>query len=157
MVGDGENRYQFVYAQDLVNACIKALQYNKSEIFNIGSDNVESFNKVYRYVIEQTNSKSKLVHMPKWLMILGMKICFALRISPLGPYQYKMISANFVFDTTKIKQKLGFQSTLKNEEMLLKAYNYYHTHKQDILNRTNVSAHKSVAKMGIIKLIKLIS
>ncbi len=157
MVGDGENRYQFIYAQDLVNACIKALQYNKSDIFNIGSDDVKSFNEVYEYVIQQANSKSKLVHMPKWFMVLGMKICFALGISPLGPYQYKMISANFVFDTTKIKQKLSFTPTLRNEEMLLKAYNYYHMNKNDILHRTNVSAHKSVAKMGIIKLIKLIS
>ena len=157
MVGDGENKYQFIYAKDLANACIKALDYNKTAVFNIGSDDVKSFNEVYKYVINNTGSKSRLVHMPKGFMTLGMKICYMLGISPLGPYQYKMISANFVFDTTKIKQELGFEPTLKNEEMLLKAYNYYHQNKESIKHRKNVSAHKSVASMGIIKLIKIFS
>lgn len=157
MVGDGKNRYQFIYAKDLVNACIKALDYNETEIFNIGSDDVKSFNEVYNYVIRKANSKSKLIHMPKAFMEFGMKICYFLGISPLGPYQYKMISANFVFNTNKIKEKLGFKPTITNEEMLLKAYKYYHLNKNEIKNRKNVSAHKSVAKMGIIKLIKLLS
>jgi hypothetical protein len=87
-------------------------------------------------------------------MILAMKICFWLGISPLGPYQYKMIASSFVFDTSKIKQKLGFVPTLKNEEMLLRAYEFYHKNKEEILNRKNVSAHNSVAKMGVIKILK---
>lgn len=157
MVGDGENKYQFIYAKDLANACIKALDYNSTDIFNIGSDDVKSFNKVYEYVIEKANSKSKLVHTPKKFMEFCMKVCYKLGISPLGPYQYKMISANFVFDTTKIKEKLGFNPTLKNEEMLFNSYNYYHKNKDEILNRTNVSAHKSVASMGIIRLLKFFS
>ena len=86
-----------------------------------------------------------------------MKICFALGISPLGPYQYKMIASNFIFDTTKIKEKLKWHPTLTNEEMMLRAYNYYHQNKQEILHRKNVSAHSSVAKMGIIRLIKWLS
>jgi hypothetical protein len=43
---------------------------------------------------------------------------------------------------------------LKNEEMLLRAYEFYHQNKQEILQRKEVSAHNSVAKMGIIKLLK---
>lgn len=154
MVGDGKNIYQFIYAQDLVKAFELALDAPYSDIFNIGSDDVKSFNEVYNYVIEHSGSKSRLLHFPKWPMILAMKICFWLHLSPLGPYQYKMIASNFVFDTSKIKQKLGFKPTLKNEEMLLKAYEYYHQNKQEIANRKNVSAHNSAAKMGIIRLLK---
>jgi nucleoside-diphosphate-sugar epimerase len=157
MVGDGKNRYQFIYAKDLVQACISALNYNKTEVFNIGSDDVKTFNEVYEFVISKANSKSKLVHTPKKFMEFCMKAAYKLGVSPLGPYQYKMISASFVFDTTKIKKELNFTPTLTNEEMLLKSYTYYHENKNDILNRTNVSAHKSVADMGIIKLLKFFS
>ena len=83
-----------------------------------------------------------------------MKVCFWLGISPLGPYQYKMIASNFIFDTSKIKEKLGFCPTLKNEEMLLRAYEFYNQNKNEILNRKDVSAHNSVAKMGVIKILK---
>ncbi len=154
MVGDGKNRYQFIYAKDLSKACELALDAEYSDVFNIGSDDVKTFNEVYQYVIDNSGSKSSLLHFPKLPMILAMKICFWLGISPLGPYQYKMIASSFVFDTSKIKQKLGFVPTLKNEEMLLKAYKFYHKNKKEILSRKDVSAHNSVAKMGIIKLLK---
>ena len=154
MVGNGKNHYQFIYAKDLVKAFELALNADYSDIFNIGSDEVKSFNEVYGYVIEKSGSKSRLLHFPKLPMIWAMKVCYLLGISPLGPYQYKMIASNFVFDTSKIKNKLGFKPTLKNEEMLLKAYEFYHQNKAEILSRHNVSAHNSVAKMGIIKLLK---
>lgn len=154
LVGDGNNKYQFIYAKDMVTAMKLALDYNKTEIFNIGSDNVKTFNEVYKYVIEKSGSKSKLLHFPKKFMTICMKICFLLRISPLGPYQYKMISANFVFDTSKIKEKLNFTPTLSNEEMLLKSYNYYHCNRKEIENRKDVSAHNKNAKMGVIRILK---
>ena len=154
MVGDGKNHYQFIYAKDLAKAFELALKVNYTDIFNIGSDDVKTFNEVYEYVISHSGSKSRLLHFPKLPMILAMKICFWLGISPLGPYQYKMIASSFVFDTNKIKEKLGFKPTLKNEEMLLRAYDFYHKNKQEILNRKDVSAHNSVAKMGVIKILK---
>jgi nucleoside-diphosphate-sugar epimerase len=154
MVGDGTNKYQFIYAKDLVKAFGLALKIDYTDIFNIGSDDVKTFNEVYEYVIKQSGSRTRLLHFPKLPMIWAMKICFWLGISPLGPYQYKMIASSFVFDTSKAKEKLGFIPTLKNEEMLLRAYDFYHKNKTEILNRKDVSAHNSVAKMGVIKILK---
>ena len=154
LVGDGNNKYQFIYAKDLAKAMKVAVTYDKTDVFNIGSNNVKSFNEVYKYVIEKAGSKSRLVHFPKGLMTSLMKLCYWLNLSPLGPYQYKMISANFVFDTTKIKNSLGFEPTLSNEEMLYKSYEYYRNNRQDIESRKNVSAHRKNARMGIIRLLK---
>ena len=86
-----------------------------------------------------------------------MKLCYKLGLSPLGPYQYKMISESFVFDTEKIKTMLDWKPTLTNEEMLLKAYLYYKENKQLIQRAKDVSAHKQTARMGIIKLLKYFS
>lgn len=157
VVGDGNNRYQFIYAKDLAAACVKGIDYGKTDVFNIGSDNVKTFNEVYQYVIDAGLSSSRISHLPRGLAVLGMKICFALGISPLGPYQYKMITSNFVFDTSKIKEKLAWKPTKTNEEMMLAAYKYYHRNRDEILGRKNVSAHSSVAKMGVIRLIKWLS
>jgi len=156
-VGDGTNRYQFIYAKDLATACIAALDYPKCAVFNIGSDNVKTFNEVYTAVLRQSGSTSKLAYFPKWLAIPAMKIAYALGLSPLGPYQYKMIASSFVFDTTAIKRELSWRPTLTNEAMLLRAYTYYHDHKQEIAHRTNMSAHNVVARMGIIRLLKWLS
>ena len=157
-MGGGDNVYQFIYARDLADACLKA--YEKgigTEIFNIGSDNVKSLKEVYRYVIEKAGSSSPLVSLPKAPTILAMKLCYRLGLSPLGPYQYKMIAERFVFDTQKIKTMLDWKPTLTNEEMLLKAYVYYKEHKEELKRAGDISAHKQSAKMGIIKLLKFFS
>jgi len=157
MVGEGTNRYQFIYAKDLVRACVLALSDDKTAVYHIGSDHVKTFNEVYQYVIDQSGSKSKLAHFPKRIALLGMKAAYLLGLSPLGPYQYKMISSNFVFDTAKIRSNLGFSPTLSNEEMLFKSYRYYHENKDEIKSRKNMSAHNVCAKMGVIKVLKWLS
>jgi nucleoside-diphosphate-sugar epimerase len=157
IVGDGNNRYQFICAQDLANACMQALVYDGSDIFNIGSDNVKSLREVYSYVIERANTGAKVASLPKRFTILLMKIAHILKISPLGPYQYKMIAEDFIFDTSKIKLKLNWKPTLTNEDMLYNAYLYYNQNLDTIRKRTNVSAHKQPAKMGVIKLLKWLS
>lgn len=158
MVGDGNNTYQFIYAKDLAKACELALDYPQSDIFNIGSDDVKSFNYTYQYVIDHSTSKSKRGHLPARLAKMAMKAAYYLGISPLGVYQYNMISSSFVFDTTKIKEKLGWRPTLKNEEMLLRSYEYFHKNREEIHGRKDVSAHNREADMGLaIRLLKFFS
>jgi dTDP-D-glucose 4,6-dehydratase len=68
-----------------------------------------------------------------------------------------MIAESFVFDTTKIKKALGWNPTLTNADMLYEAFDYYRQHRSEIDRRTDVSAHKQAASMGIIRLLKWIS
>lgn len=156
-VGKGNNKYQFIYAKDLINACTKALTYDKFDIFNIGSDDVKSLKNVYDYVIKKADTGAKVAALPEKLTKFGMKLFYNMNLSPIGPYQYKMITENFVFDNSKIKNIFNWEPSLTNEEMLYKAYCYYHDNLSEINNRTNVSAHRSKAKMGVIKILKWIS
>lgn len=157
VVGGGKNRYQFIYASDLIDAFLKAAKYGGSDIFHIGSDNVKPFRDVYQYVIDKAGTGARVATLPKGPTILAMKLAYALKLSPLGPYQYKMIAEDAQFDTTKIKEKLGWKPTCTNEEMLWKAYEYYRNNKKEIYGRTSVSAHKQPAKMGVIRLLKWLS
>lgn len=169
VVGDGSNRYQFIYAEDLASACILSSGYGKSDLFHIGSDNVQSMRSVYESVIHASgigaagaapNAKPKTARvrsLPKAPTLAVMKLAYRLGISPLGPYHYKMIAESFIFDTSRIKQRLGWRPTLTNEEMLLRAYTYYSQNRTEILARTAVSAHRKPASMGIIRLLKWLS
>jgi UDP-glucose 4-epimerase len=169
VVGDGSNRYQFIYAEDLASACILSSSYGKSDLFHIGSDNVQSMRSVYESVIHASgigaagsapNAKPKRARvrsLPKAPTLAVMKLAYRLGISPLGPYHYKMIAESFIFDTSRIKQRLGWRPTLTNEEMLLRAYTYYSQNRTEILSRTGVSAHRKPASMGIIRLLKWLS
>lgn len=157
VVGNGANRYQFIYAQDLIDAMIRAAGYNGSNTFGIGSDDVTSLRDTYEYVIKQAGSRSKVASLPLRPTLLGMKLAHHLKISPLGPYHYKMIAENFSFETTLIKDQLGWRPSLSNSQMLLKAYLYFHEHRAGIAARKDVSSHNKAAAMGVIRLLKWVS
>ena len=157
LVGSGANRYQFIYADDLSSACIKAMSLGRSDLFHIGSDNVETLREVFEAVIQAAGSKSRVRSLPKGPAIAAMKLAHRLHISPLGPYHYKMIAEDFIFDTARIKQALGWKPTLNNSEMLVRAYRYYSENRKEIAQRSEVSAHNKAAAMGVIRLLKWIS
>lgn len=156
-VGGGKNCYQFIYAQDLATACIQALDYAGSDVFHIGSDDVKPLRAVYEAVIREANSRSRVASLPRAPAIAAMKLAHKLGISPLGPYHYQMIAEDFLFDTTKIKKNLGWRPTLTNEQMLVRAYQYYAARRAEIHSRKDVSAHSKPAEMGVIRLLKWIS
>jgi nucleoside-diphosphate-sugar epimerase len=156
-VGGGTNRYQFVYAQDLAEACVLGLRTGGG-VYNVGSDDVPTLREVYEYVISMAGSKSKVASLPKRPAIAAMRLASALKLSPLGPYHYRMIAEDFVFDNTKIKRELAWKPSVTNGEMLYRAYQHYAENLQEILSRTDVSAHRQPAKMGAaIKLLKWLS
>jgi UDP-glucose 4-epimerase len=157
VVGDGSNQYQFIYADDLASACILGAGYGRSGLFHVGSDDVKSMRAVYESVIAAGGSRSKVRSLPKGPTIAAMMAAHKLKISPLGPYHYKMIAESFVFDTDRVKRELNWQPTLTNEEMLLRAYKHYRDHRSEIHGRTEASAHRKPAGMGIIRLLKWLS
>ena len=157
VVGGGKNKYQFIYAQDLADACLSSLHYGRSETFNIGSDGVLPLRDVFQYVIGESGSESKIRALPRGATLMGMRLAYYARISPLGPYHYKMIAEDFEFDTSRIKRELGWRPTLTNEQMLSRAYWYYLENCQRAQNWEDVSAHRQPARMGIIRLLKWVS
>lgn len=157
VVGDGSNRYQFICAEDLVRACLAALHSDGSDIFHVGSSRVKPLRDVYQAVIDAAGSSSRVRSLPLKPTLAAMKLAHRLRLSPLGPYHYRMIGEDFLFDTTKIERQLGWKPTLTNEEMLVQAYRYYASRRQEIGQRTNVSAHSKAAPMGVIRLLKWVS
>lgn len=157
LVGPGNNKYQFLYAKDLINAVQKSAAMGRSDLFHLGSDNVSTLREVYAHVIEVAGTGARLASLPGWFALPAMRFAYWTKLSPLGPYQYKMIASTFMFDTTKAKKALEWEPTLTNKEMLAEAFHYYKENKAEIHNRKDVSAHNQAAKMGIIRILKWIS
>lgn len=157
VVGTGGNRYQFIYAQDLATACIQAMDYPHSDLFHIGSENVCSLREVYEAVIRDAGTKARVAELPKAPTIAAMKLAHKLGVSPLGPYHYRMIAEDFIFDTARIRERLGWHPTVTNQQMMIEAYRYYSSQRKQIHSRKDVSAHSKPAEMGVIRLLKWIS
>jgi len=157
VVGSGSNRYQFIYAGDLAQACIQSMDFKGSGTFHVGSDNVPSLRECYEAVITEAGSRSRVRSLPKGPTLAAMRVAHKFKISPLGPYHYRMIAEDFVFDTSRIRNAMGWRPMVTNSQMLTLAYRYYADNREAILARKNVSAHSRAAEMGIVRLLKWIS
>jgi nucleoside-diphosphate-sugar epimerase len=155
LVGDGSNRYQFIYAPDLAEACLLAARAPGSHIYHVGSDDVKPLREIYGAVIDESGSRSRLVRLPAWPATTSLTLLHRLGVSPLGPYHSRLISGTFIFDTTRIKRDLGWQPTRTNDEMLREAYRYYDS--SDTRRSDDLAAHRQDAKMGILRLVKWLS
>ncbi|HID77057.1 MAG TPA: NAD(P)-dependent oxidoreductase [Planctomycetaceae bacterium] len=158
VVGRDKKPYQFISADDYARAIHLALDYHASDTFHVGSDHPTSLEEAYQEVIRRAGSRARLYHLPKVPTIALMKLLNRLRLSPLGPYHYRMIAEEFVFDTSHLKQTLGWRPTKTNGEILFEAFEYYRRYRHQLwANRRNLPAHRRRASMGVIDLLRWVS
>lgn len=159
LLGNGANRYQFVDALDVCIALEKASHIRGFDAYVIGGDGVMTLRELYEKVIDFAGSSSKIVSLPKAPALAVLWILDKLNISPLGPYQYTMISRSLYADTTKIKRKLGWTPKKTNLDSFIENYAWYQKHKDSFttIGSGSLSANRSLPKLGAFKLLKMLS
>ena len=153
ILGRGDNLYQFIHAEDLANACIKAGEKKGPDIYNIGAENFCTMKETLQGLIDYAHSKSKIVSLPMAPSVALMKLTSFLRLSPLGPYHAMMYGRSCYFDITREKKELNWQPHYGNIEMFCESYDWYVKHYEDVFKEKSLSLHRSPVKLGILSLV----
>lgn len=159
MLGDGSNKYQFVDSMDVCSALEKASHAQGFDIYNIGADDVLTLSEIYQKVIDFAKSTSKIISLPKTPSHVVLSILDKLNISPLGVYQYTMIGRSLYADTQRIKKRLKWKPKMTNLDTFLKNYKWYIENKRKFaeIGKGDLSANRSLPKMGVFRLLKMLS
>ncbi len=159
VLGDGLNKYQFADVIDVCSALEKSSHILRFDIYNIGADEVMSLRDLYQKIIDFAKSSSKIVSLSKTPALIILSILDKLNISPLGIYQYTMIGRSLYADTKKIKKNLDWKPKKTNLDTFIDSYKWYIRNKGNFteIGSGNLSANRSLPKMGIFKLIKMLS
>jgi nucleoside-diphosphate-sugar epimerase len=157
ILGDGSNRYQFIAGNDLIDALERGISQTGFHLYNIGSDDVPTLRGLYEAVIKTDGTKARVARLPKAPAVAAMKVLHRLGMSPLGPYHYKMLAESFVFDTSRIREELGWHPTKTNIEMLAESYAWYVEHRGEIYSGEERSAHRQPVKLQALALVKRFS
>lgn len=159
VLGDGLNKYQFVDVIDVCSALEKASHISGFDVYNIGADEVMALRNLYQGVIDFAKRSSKIVSLPKTPSLILLSILDKLNISPLGIYQYTMIGRSLYADTKKIKNKLNWKPKKTNLETFIDNYKWYIRNKGNFteIGEEILSANRSLPKMGVLRLIKMLS
>jgi nucleoside-diphosphate-sugar epimerase len=157
VLGGGHNRYQFVHADDLADACLAAAARPGFAVYNIGAERFGTMRQALESLCAHAATGSTVYSVPLRLAAAAMRITGALGLSPLGPYHALMYGRSLYFDLTRAKQELGWQPRWSNEEMLCESYDWYLANKQQLARTSGASAHRSAVRQGILKLVKQLS
>jgi nucleoside-diphosphate-sugar epimerase len=157
ILGRGDNRYQFVHADDLAEACIRAGELRGSETFNIGAQRFGTMRDVLEALIRHARTGSRLRSLPMAPTVIAMRVTSALGLSPLGAYHALMYGREMFFDLSRARDRLGFAPRKSNDEMFIESYDWYVAHRQEVLARSGqASHHRSPLRKGILRLLEYI-
>jgi nucleoside-diphosphate-sugar epimerase len=156
LLGKGDNRYQFVHADDLAAACLAADRRNESEVLLCGTDRFGTMRQLLEGLVAHAGSGSKVRSLPFRPTQLAMKVTSALRISPLGDYHSLMYGREMFFDIADTSRRLDWKPRYSNEEMIAESYDWYIEHRDEVMRRTGASHHRSAVKLGVLKLLEFL-
>jgi len=151
VLGAGDNRYQFVHADDLAQACILAARRPGPATYNCGTDRFGTMRELLESLCRHAGTGSRVKSLPFAPAVFAMRLTSALGLSPLGAYHALMYGREFYFDITRARQELGWQPHYSNEDMIRHSYDWYLANRDRVFATVGASQHRSAVNQGVLK------
>lgn len=150
VLGRGDNRYQFVHAKDLADACIKAAARPGPATYNVGAMEFGTMRELLEELVAYAGTPSRVVSVPFAPTVAGMRLASALGLSPLGAYHSLMYGRSMYFDVGRTCDELGWMPAYGNTAMFRESYDWYVGHRAEVLSSSGASHHRSPVREGIL-------
>jgi nucleoside-diphosphate-sugar epimerase len=126
-LGKGQNRYQLLAVEDLVDAIVRAAGEPAAarETFNIGATEFGTVRSDLQALIDHARSSSRLQPVPVKPAEIALRGLELLRVSPLAEWHYKTAHKDSFVDVSKAQRLLGWQPRLSNRDALIQTYDWY--------------------------------
>jgi len=132
LLGKGKCMYHLVHVDDLTNAIIIAATHSDalSEVFIIGANEPIAVADIAHIVAEHLNKTFRVIRLPIGPFFLAAEICEAIcKPFNIEPPIYRRRVAFYSndrhFDTSKMRNVLGFISQHNNREGIIETVNWY--------------------------------
>lgn len=151
VLGAGDNRYQFVHAEDLADACILAAGRPGPTRYNIGATSFGTMRETLQGLVDHAGTGSRVRSLPFRPAKLAMAAASRLGLAPFAPYHWLLYGESLWFDTAKAERELGWRATRSNVEMLRESYDWYLAHRDEL---PGGSHHQSPVRLGLLALLE---
>ena len=156
VIGDGNQKFQFVHAHDLMDAYMLAMDAGKPGIYNVGTNRFGTLREALEHVIAHAHSTSRVASLPAGLTINTLRILDWLRLSPLAPWHYLTYHKPFYFEVKPLLD-LGWKPRYSNDEMFRESWDWFVKNKDRLAAEAAASPHRSVVKQRVLGLLKRFS
>jgi len=156
VLGRGDNRYQFLDVEDLCSAiylCATADRDLVNDAFNIAATDFGTMRDNFQTVLDRAGHGKKVITLPAGPSILLLKILESLHLSPFYRWIYETAGRESFVSTQRIETKLGFMPKYSNREALVRNYEWYVAHRDEV-RKTSGKSHRVAWKAGALRLAK---
>ena len=156
IIGDGNNPFQFIHVDDLMDAYMLAMKAQRPGTYNVGTPYYGSLREALENVIQYAHSSSKVVGLPVWITVNTLKLLDILNLSPLAPFHYLSYHKPFCFDVSKLLE-LGWKPKYSNDDMLEETYKFFVDWSKRKNNNMVSSVHRKKVNQKFLNIIKRFS
>lgn len=156
VIGDGNVKFQFVHADDLMDAYMLALRLEQPGIYNVGTDRFGTLREALENLVRYAASASQVRSLPAGLAIPTLRALDWMSLSPLAPWHYLTYHKPFYFDVAPLAQ-LGWRPKYSNDDMFRESYDWFRTHRQAAGEDKGGSPHRRRVREGVLWLLKKIA
>jgi len=153
VLGGGSNRYQFVHANDLADACLRAADRAGPAVYNIGANEFGTMRQTLQALVDHAGTGARVRSLPTAPAAFAMRALTGLGQAPFAPYHWLLYGESLWFDTTRARTELGWVPTHSNASMIVESYDWFLAHRHELAGRTG-SHHQSLARLGLLRLLK---
>ncbi|MEP7114002.1 MAG: NAD-dependent epimerase/dehydratase family protein [Ilumatobacteraceae bacterium] len=154
VLGAGDNRYQFIHADDLADVCVLAAASAGPAVFNVGTDRFGTMRESLESLCKHAGTNSRVRSLPTGPAVLMMKAAAAARLAPFAPYHWMMYSKSLWFDIDHVRDALDWHPKWSNEEMLADSYDWFLRNRSGA-SESGRSHHRTIAKQGALRALKV--
>ncbi len=149
----GNNRYQFIHADDLAEACLLAADRPGPTTYNVGATEFGTMRETLQALVDHAASGSRVRSLPSAPARIGMKVVSRLGQAPFAPYHWLLYGESLWFDTIMAREELGWAPAHSNASMVIESYEWFLAHR-DALGHDGRSHHQAPVRIGLLKLLK---
>lgn len=157
IIGSGTNRYQYLDVEDVCAAIYLAAIgdcQRVNDTFNIGAREFGTVQEDFQAVLDYAGFGKKVVPLPAAPMIWTLRVLEALGLSPLYKWVYETVSKDSFVSIEKAERVLGFSPKYSNQQALIRNYQWYVDHIEEIKHASGVS-HRVPWKQGALRFAKV--
>ena len=153
VLGDGSNRYQFVHADDLADAIVRAGATPGPGIFNIGTDRFGTMAEALHHVCVHAGTGSRVRRVPTAPTVALMRATARLGLTPFAPYHWLMYAKSMWFDVEPAREALGWAPRWSTDEMFAQSFDWFLEHRSATM-RDDASHHRRTTPQGALSAAK---
>ena len=153
VLGTGDNRYQFVHAADLADACLRAASREGPAVYNIGTTEFGTMRETLQALVDHAGTGSEVRSLPVAPAAAAMRVLATLGMAPFAPYHWLLYGRSLWFDVTRARTELGWEPTHSNASMIIESYEWFLAHR-DELESSRRSHHQSPVRPGLLRMLK---